>query len=66
MRQAFNILTSSKFVDALDVTKEDPKVRERYGKGQDNPAGGFRGPRVVQGKKGGMAATRFPSIISCK
>ena len=39
MQQAFNILTSSKFVDALDVTKEDPKVRERFGKGQDSPAG---------------------------
>jgi hypothetical protein len=32
-QQAFGILTSSKLLDALDVSKEDAKVRERYGKG---------------------------------
>lgn len=32
-QQAFNVLTSSKLLDALDVSKENPKVRERYGKG---------------------------------
>lgn len=32
-QQAFGILTSSKLLDALDVQKEDAKVRERYGKG---------------------------------
>ena len=31
--QAFDVLTSSRLLDALDVKKEDPKVRERYGKG---------------------------------
>jgi hypothetical protein len=31
--QAFGILTSSRLLEALDVGKEDPKVRERYGKG---------------------------------
>jgi hypothetical protein len=31
--QAFGILTSSKLLDALDIEKEDKKVRERYGKG---------------------------------
>src|SRR6266542_3924761 len=31
--QAMGILTSSKLLEALDVEKEDPKVRERYGKG---------------------------------
>ncbi|MFQ5731071.1 MAG: DUF1501 domain-containing protein [Planctomycetaceae bacterium] len=31
--QAFDVLTSSKLLDALDVSKEDPKVRARYGKG---------------------------------
>src|SRR5947209_6066704 len=31
--QAFGILTSSKLLEALDVEKEDAKVRERYGKG---------------------------------
>lgn len=33
--QAFSILTSSKLVDALDLSKEDPRSRERYGKGDD-------------------------------
>jgi hypothetical protein len=31
---AFDVLTSSKLVDALDLSKEDPKVRERYGTGK--------------------------------
>lgn len=31
--QAFNVLTSSKLVEALDVEKEDPQLRERYGRG---------------------------------
>jgi hypothetical protein len=32
-QQAFNILTSSKLVEAFDLGKEPAKVRERYGKG---------------------------------
>ena len=32
-QQAFGILTSSKLLEALDVEKEDPKVRQRYGQG---------------------------------
>jgi hypothetical protein len=32
-QRAYDLLTSTKLVNALDVTKEDPKVRERYGKG---------------------------------
>ena len=32
--EAFDVLTSSKLVDALDVSKEDPKVRARYGDGK--------------------------------
>jgi hypothetical protein len=32
-RQAFDILTSSKLADALDVTKEDPRLRAKYGIG---------------------------------
>ena len=32
-QKAFDVLTSSRLVDALDVEKEDPQVRERYGKG---------------------------------
>ncbi|MGY8770906.1 MAG: DUF1501 domain-containing protein [Pirellulales bacterium] len=31
--QALDILTSSRLADALDLSKEDPKTRERYGKG---------------------------------
>jgi len=37
--RAFDLLTSTKLVQALDVTKEDPRVRERYGKGTDQPVG---------------------------
>ncbi len=31
---AFGVLTSSKLVEALDLSKEDPKIRERYGDGK--------------------------------
>ena len=37
--KAFDVLTSSQLVDALDVTKEDPAVRERYGKGSSKHLG---------------------------
>ncbi|MFM2094728.1 MAG: hypothetical protein RIS70_1852 [Planctomycetota bacterium] len=33
--QAFNILTSSRLADALDLSKEDPKLVERYGTGNE-------------------------------
>jgi uncharacterized protein (DUF1501 family) len=32
-QRAFDLLTSDRLVKALDVTQEDPKLRERYGKG---------------------------------
>ena len=32
-QQALGVLTSSKLAEALDVTREDAKTRERYGKG---------------------------------
>ena len=32
-QQAFGVLTSSKLVQALDLDREDPKLRARYGKG---------------------------------
>jgi hypothetical protein len=32
-QQALDILTSSRLAEALDLSKEDPVVRERYGKG---------------------------------
>jgi len=34
--RAFDVLTSSKLINALDLDREDPRIRERYGKG--NPA----------------------------
>ncbi|MBL9095172.1 MAG: DUF1501 domain-containing protein [Planctomycetaceae bacterium] len=33
-RRAFDVLTSSKLVEALDLTKEGPNVLERYGSGK--------------------------------
>jgi len=33
-QQAFGVLTSSKLVDALDLSKEDPAIRARYGDGK--------------------------------
>lgn len=38
-QQALDILTSSKLADALDLSKEDPKVRDRYGKGSPDRYG---------------------------
>ncbi|MGL4419568.1 MAG: DUF1501 domain-containing protein, partial [Gemmataceae bacterium] len=32
--RALNVLTSSRLMDALDLTKEDPKIRARYGDGK--------------------------------
>ena len=44
-RQAFGILTSSKLADALDLSREDPKLRDRYGRGSAENAGyGDAGP----------------------
>ncbi|MFT4551235.1 MAG: hypothetical protein ACI9MB_005216 [Verrucomicrobiales bacterium] len=38
-QNAFGLLTSSKLADALNLDKEDPKLRERYGKGDPNNFG---------------------------
>ncbi len=44
-RQALEILTSSKLADALDLDKEDPRLRDSYGRGSPEPAGyGDAGP----------------------
>ena len=44
-RRALNILTSTKIADALDLEKEDPRLRDRYGRGDPKPAGyGDAGP----------------------
>ena len=37
--QAFGMLTSSKLLEALDVEKENPRVRDSYGKGDPKPHG---------------------------
>src|SRR5437660_1007360 len=37
--QAFGMLTSNRLVQALDLSKEDPKLLERYGKGDPKPRG---------------------------
>jgi hypothetical protein len=39
-RKAFDVLTSSRLVEALDLEKEDPVVRGRYGRGSADPAFG--------------------------
>lgn len=45
--QAWNILASPKLVEALDISKEDPKIIERYGAG--NPVyNADSAPRVTQ------------------
>ena len=44
-RDALAILTSSKLVEALDLEREDPKLRDRYGRGDTKPVGyGDAGP----------------------
>jgi hypothetical protein len=44
-QQAFGILTSSRVVDALDLDQEPDRVRDRYGRGANEPAGyGDAGP----------------------
>ena len=45
--RAFDVLTSSKLIEALDINREDPKLRERYGKGDPkNVSDG--GPRNLE------------------
>jgi hypothetical protein len=38
-RRAFNVLTSDKVARALDVSREDPRLRDRYGIGSSTPLG---------------------------
>jgi hypothetical protein len=46
-QRAFDVLTSSKLVEALDISREDPALRARYGKGDPkNVADG--GPRLME------------------
>ena len=47
--QAMGLLTSSKLAEALDLSKEDPKVVERYGTGDPKISIDYNGaPRVPQ------------------
>jgi uncharacterized protein (DUF1501 family) len=46
-QQAFGMLTSSRLVDALDLSKEDPKIIARYGKG-DPAIRGDAAPRRLE------------------
>jgi hypothetical protein len=39
-RKAFDVLTSNKLVEALDLEREDPALRDRYGRGSSSPAFG--------------------------
>jgi hypothetical protein len=39
-QKAFDVLTSSRLVEALDLEKEDPLIRDRYGRGSASPAFG--------------------------
>ena len=39
-QRAFDVLTSSKLVEALDLDKEDSRLRDRYGRGSSSPAFG--------------------------
>jgi hypothetical protein len=45
-QQAFGVLTSGRLADALDLEREDPKVRDRYGYGV-NKLRDDGGPRTV-------------------
>ncbi len=48
-QQAFGLLTSSRLADALDLSKEDPRVVDRYGTGNPNIFMDDNGaPRVPQ------------------
>jgi hypothetical protein len=46
-QQAFGMLTSSRLIEALDLSKEDPKVLARYGKG-DPAVRGDAAPRRLE------------------
>jgi len=47
-QRAMGILTSSELFDALDISKESEKTRERYGSGNPNQPKGDGAPRVPQ------------------
>ena len=57
-QQAVGILTTSKLADALDLSKEDPKILARYGKSVEKfqPDGRSERARVGQGGKSRWSA----------
>ena len=40
IKKAFDVLTTSRLVEALDLEKEDSALRDRYGRGASTPAFG--------------------------
>ena len=48
-RQAFELLTGTRLAEALDVSREDSAVRERYGRGDDSLVEGFNAaPKLTE------------------
>ncbi len=47
-QQAFGVLTSNRFVEAMDLQQEDPKVRERYGNVQETDSSFGGAPQSPQ------------------
>ncbi len=46
-QQAFNVLTSSKLLEALDISREDPRIAALYGKG-DSKNRDDGGPKLME------------------
>jgi hypothetical protein len=60
--RAFDVLTSSKLVDALDVTREPAPVRERYGRGSPSgliPSSGRQAVRTRSAQRRAACACRL-------
>ena len=63
--QAFGVLTSSKLVDALDLEREDPRTRERYGYGSLEPvvdAAPMYNEHVLMARRLVEAGVRFVTL----
>src|SRR5262249_50225461 len=63
-QQAFNILTSSRLAEALDLDREDPRLRDRYGRGSSEPAGyGDAGPLLNDYSRGTLSRAAVPPAM---
>ena len=63
--QAFGVLTSSKLVEALDLEREDPRTRERYGFGSPEPvvdAAPMYNEQVLMARRLIEAGVRFVTL----